>query len=189
MLDAACGSGAQCAWLLDEGADVVGVDLSPGMIEQARRRCAGRGRLFVADLARPLPLAAESLDGITCSLALHYLRDWTVPLASFAAALKPGGWLVLSLDHPFSQPSNARGGYFDTELVGDTWVKADVEVVQHFWRRPLGATIGAFAAAGFVVDAVGEPQPDAAALRRWPADYDGLVGRPTFAVYRLRKPR
>jgi len=29
VLDAGCGSGAQCAWLLDQGADVIGVDLSP----------------------------------------------------------------------------------------------------------------------------------------------------------------
>jgi len=41
--DAGCGSGAQCAWLLDQGADVVGIDLSPRMVSEAARRCAGRG--------------------------------------------------------------------------------------------------------------------------------------------------
>ena len=33
--------------------------------------------------------------------------------------------------------------YFDTELVSDTWRKADVEVTQQFWRRPLAAALGA----------------------------------------------
>lgn len=32
VLDAGCGSGAQCAWLLGEGADVTGLDLSPAMV-------------------------------------------------------------------------------------------------------------------------------------------------------------
>jgi methylase of polypeptide subunit release factors len=32
ILDAGCGSGAQCEWLLDEGADVLGIDLSPAMV-------------------------------------------------------------------------------------------------------------------------------------------------------------
>jgi SAM-dependent methyltransferase len=186
VLDAGCGSGAQAQWLLEQGADVVAVDVSPRMIEEAERRCAGRGRFLVADLARPLPLEPRSLDGITCSLALHYIADWSVPLRSFASALRPGGWAVISLDHPFGPGSrNRRGGYFDTELVSDTWRKADVEVTQQFWRRPLAAVLDAFADAGFKVDRVAEPQPSAEALRLFPDDLRPVVGLPTFIVYRL----
>jgi SAM-dependent methyltransferase len=186
VLDAGCGSGAQAQWLLEQGADVVAVDLSPKMVEEAERRCAGRGRFLVADLAEPLPLEPGSLDGITCSLTLHYIEDWSVPLRSFAAALRPGGWAVISLDHPFGPPMrNQRGGYFDTELVSDTWRKADVEVTQQFWRRPLAAVLGAFADAGFRVDRVAEPQPSAEALRLFPDDLARVVGVPSFIVYRL----
>jgi 2-polyprenyl-3-methyl-5-hydroxy-6-metoxy-1,4-benzoquinol methylase len=56
VLDAGCGSGAQARWLLDQGADVVAIDVSPRMIDEAQRRCGGRGRFLVADLAKPLPL-------------------------------------------------------------------------------------------------------------------------------------
>lgn len=186
VLDAGCGSGAQARWLLDQGADVVAIDLSPRMIDEAERRCGGRGRFLVADLAKPLPLEPRSLDGITCSLALHYVHDWSVPLRSFAAALRPGGWAVLSLDHPFGPPlPTQRGGYFDTELVADTWQKGDIEISQQFWRRPLSATLGAFADAGFMVDRVAEPQPSQEALRRFPEELAGLVGVPVFIVYRL----
>src|ERR1700750_1609753 len=146
VLDAGCGSGAQAQWLLEQGADIVAVDISPRMIEETERRCAGRGRFLVADLATPLPLVPMSLDGITCSLALHYIADWSVPLRSFASALRPGGWAVISLDPP-SGPRlpYQRGGYFDTEMVSDTWRKGDVEVPQQFWRRPLAGALGAFA--------------------------------------------
>ena len=90
VLDAGCGSGAQAEWLLDQGAKVTGIDVSPRMVEEAGRRCGGRGRFLLADLAQPLPLEPASLDGITCSLALHYVADWGVPLRSFASALRPG---------------------------------------------------------------------------------------------------
>jgi SAM-dependent methyltransferase len=186
VLDAGCGSGAQAQWLLEQGADIVAVDVSPRMIEEAERRCAGGGRFLVADLAKPLPLEPRSLDGIICSLALHYVADWSIPLRSFASALRPGGWAVISLDHPFGPRSpHQRGGYFDTELVSDTWRKAGVEVTQQFWRRPLAAVLGAFADAGFRVDRVAEPQPSAEALRLCPDDLGTVVGLPWFIVYRL----
>jgi SAM-dependent methyltransferase len=188
VLDAGCGAGAQASWLLEQGADVVAIDLSPRMVEETERRCGGKGRFLVADLGRPLPFEAGSLDGITCSLALHYIEDWSVPLNSFAAALRPGGWAVISLDHPFAPPLNSqRGGYFDTELVSDTWQKADVEVTQQFWRRPLSAVVGAFADAGFAVDRIAEPQPSAEALRQFPDELGDIVGVPNFIVYRLRR--
>ena len=184
VLDAGCGSGAQAQWLLEQGAEIVGVDVSPRMIEETERRCGGRGRFLVADLAEPLPLDPRSLDGITCSLVLHYVADWSVPLRSFATALRPGGWAVISLDHPFG-PSIRQRGYFDTELVSETWRKADIEVTQQFWRRPLGAVLGAFADAGFRVDRVAEPQPSAEALQLFPEELGRVVGVPLFIVYRL----
>lgn len=169
VLDAGCGSGAQAEWLLHQGAEVIGVDFSPAMVDEARHRCAGRGRFFVADLAKPLPLEPGSINGITCSLVLHYLEDWTIPLQSFRNVLRPDGWVVLSLDHPLGPPlPTQQGGYFDTELVSDTWTKAHVEVTQHFWRRPLSAAIHAIADAGFVIDRIAEPQPSPEALDRYP---------------------
>jgi SAM-dependent methyltransferase len=187
VLDAGCGSGAQAQWLFDQGAEVIAADLSPRMIEEARLRCQGRGRFLVADLAEPLPVEPQSVDGITCSLALHYVRDWSVPLRSFASALRPGGWAVISLDHPFGPPlPGQQGGYFDTELVSDTWRKGDIEVSQRFWRRPLSAVAAAFAEAGFVIDRIAEPQPSPEALERYPTELTGIVGVPVFIVYRLR---
>jgi SAM-dependent methyltransferase len=189
VLDAGCGAGGQAEWLLDQGAEVVGVDLSPAMVAEAERRCAGRGRFLVADLGRPLPLESGSLDGVTCSLALHYLEDWTVPLQEWFRLLRPGGWGVLSLDHPFGAPLPGQsGGYFATELVSDTWTKAGVEVTQHFWRRPLSVTVAAFADAGFVLERVAEARPSAEAVQRFPAELGPIVDLPTFIAYRLRKP-
>ena len=190
VLDAGCGSGAQCEWLANEGADVVGVDVSPAMVAEARRRCGDRAALGVADLAEPLAIEPGSIDGITCSLVLHYLRNWEVALHSFATVLRPGGWVVLSLDHPFGPPlPGQRGGYFDTELVSDTWTKDGVTVIQHFWRRPLSSVVDGFADAGFAVERLAEVQPSAEALERFPDDLARVVGVPWFIVYRMRLTR
>jgi SAM-dependent methyltransferase len=173
--------------LADEGADVVGVDLSPVMVAEARRRCGGRAALEVADLAEPLAIGPGTIDGITCSLVLHYLRHWQVALRSFATVLRPGGWVVLSLDHPFGPlMPGQRGGYFDTELVSDTWTKDGVTVTQHFWRRPLASVVDDFADAGFVVERLVEARPSDDAVQRFPDELAPVVGVPWFIVYRLR---
>jgi SAM-dependent methyltransferase len=118
---------------------------------------------------------------------LHYLENWAVPLRSFARALRPGGWVVLSLDHPFGPPLPGQsGGYFDTELVADTWEKAGVEVTQYFWRRPLGAVVRQFAAAGFVMEDVAEARPSPEALERFPLELAVVADQPSFIAYRLR---
>jgi ubiquinone/menaquinone biosynthesis C-methylase UbiE len=186
VLDAACGSGAQCEWLLSLGADVTGIDLSPSMVEETRRRCGGKGHFLVVDMATPLPFESGTFGGITCSLALHYLEDWNQPLRSFYDVLQPGGWVVISLDHPFGAPlASQQGGYFETELVSDTWNKGDVEVTQHFWRRPLSAVSDAFADAGFLIDRIVEARPSQDSVARYPDDLSDTVSRPSFIVYRL----
>lgn len=140
----------------------------------------------MADLAQPLALEAASFDGVTCSLALHYLREWDVPLASFARILRPGGWVVLSLDHPFGPPLvGQQAAYFEPELVSDIWTKNNVTVTQHFWRRPLGAVADAFSSAGFTIERIIEPQPSEDAVERFPVLQE-VVGMPSFIVYRLR---
>jgi ubiquinone/menaquinone biosynthesis C-methylase UbiE len=49
FLAAVCGSGALAEWLLENVAEVIGIDLSPTMVEEAHRRCKGRARFLGAD--------------------------------------------------------------------------------------------------------------------------------------------
>lgn len=190
VLDAGCAAGSNSAWLLEQGATVMGVDRSPAMVEEAQRRCGASARFVVADLSAPLPFNGGSFDGVVCSLTLHYLRDWSVPLRSFARLLSPeGGWVVISVDHPAGEPfPGEHGGYFDTRLVHDTMTKADVTVPISLWRRSFADSVGAFRAAGFDLDAVVEPRPSAEAVERFPVELGPVADRPWFIVYRLRRP-
>lgn len=186
VLDAGCGSGALAEWMVDEGADVTGFDLSPAMVAEARRRCPA-ARFEVADLGATLPFHDRSFDGITCSMALHYLRDWSVPLAELRRVLRPNGWMVLSSGHPAGPAApTQRLGYFDTELLSESWSKEGVTVTQHFWRRPLAAVVDAFSDAGFVIDRIAEPQVSDELRARFPLQAETIGEDPWFIVYRLR---
>lgn len=123
VLDVACGSGGSCAWLLDQGADVIGVDPGDRMIEAAQRRVGDRARLLVHDLAMPLgQLEPASVDLVHSSLTLHYLEDLRSFLRELHRLLRPGGALVASTHHPVtSQRALDPGNYFRAGAVHQRW--------------------------------------------------------------------
>src|ERR1700761_5670697 len=102
ILDAGCGSGPILAALRERGATVTGLDSSAGMLELARRRLGPDADLQVADLSRPLPYPDGAFDDVIAALVLHYLEDWKAPLAELRRVLKPGGRLIVAVDHPFA---------------------------------------------------------------------------------------
>lgn len=94
VLDVGCGPGTVTGYLTERGLDVSGVDLSPRMIENARRlhpQC----RFSVAS-ATDLDLEEASLGGILGWWSLFNLPRDVLPqvLALFARALKPGGHVI-----------------------------------------------------------------------------------------------
>ncbi|HZZ49487.1 MAG TPA: class I SAM-dependent methyltransferase [Pseudonocardia sp.] len=96
VLDVGCGPGTVTAYLADRGVDVSGVDLSPRMIEHARRlypRCS-----FRVASSTDLGLADSSLGGILGWWSLFNLPRDVLPqvLSSFARALMPGGQLIIA---------------------------------------------------------------------------------------------
>jgi ubiquinone/menaquinone biosynthesis C-methylase UbiE len=95
VLDVGCGPGAVTAYLADRGVDVSGVDLSPRMIECARR-LHPHGTFSVSS-ATELDLADSSLGGVMAWWSLFNLPRDVLPqvLSSFARALMPGGHLIM----------------------------------------------------------------------------------------------
>lgn len=91
VLDVGCGPGDVTAHLAQLGLDASGVDLSPRMVEHARRRYPGLR--FDVRSATELDLAPGSLGGLLGWWSLFNLPREVLPevLAAFAAALVPGG--------------------------------------------------------------------------------------------------
>jgi SAM-dependent methyltransferase len=99
VLDAGCGAGRTCEWLVEQGAEVVGIDASPEMLGRARERVPAAS-FALADLANPLAFEDGSFDIAVAGLVMHYLRDWVPTLRELRRVLRPDGVFVLSTHHP-----------------------------------------------------------------------------------------
>jgi trans-aconitate 2-methyltransferase len=94
VLDAGCGTGRVTAALMERlpRGEVVAVDGSPAMVEEARERLGPRADVRVADLTE-LVLDAP-VDAILSTATFHWIADHDRLFERLFAALKPGGRLV-----------------------------------------------------------------------------------------------
>jgi trans-aconitate methyltransferase len=86
VLDVGCGDGALTASIVARGADVVGVDSAPSLVEAARAR--GIDARVMDVYALPF---REEFDAAFSNAALHWMREPDLALANIARALKPRG--------------------------------------------------------------------------------------------------
>ncbi|MGY1411057.1 tetratricopeptide repeat protein [Luteimonas sp. A611] len=97
ILDAGCGTGL-CAPLLRRWARrLEGVDLSPAMLVRARQR-GGYDALVEAELTAHMDARSKAFDVVASADTLVYFGDLHRVVAAAAHALRPGGWLVFSVE-------------------------------------------------------------------------------------------
>ncbi|MDC0714167.1 class I SAM-dependent methyltransferase [Stigmatella sp. ncwal1] len=144
ILDVPCGSG-----LFSIGAAAqagvrhyLGVDISLPMLQVARKRCTRYGlepTLTRAELCA-LPLAAESVDVVICSLGLQFIERREEALREMRRVLRPGGWLLgvapaLGL-HPRYDRRHARRARKDFP-VAPAELGAELELARFVLDEPL----------------------------------------------------
>jgi SAM-dependent methyltransferase len=119
VADVGCGTGHLEPYLASRGLSPRGVDLSPGMIEVARRDHPAFP-FEVADL-RDLPFPDASLAGVVCWYSLIFLApsDRSDAFAELARVVRPGGYLVTAFkdgdgQHRRSGRSTGLGVEFDS---------------------------------------------------------------------------
>jgi SAM-dependent methyltransferase len=149
ILDLGCGPGRDMAWFEAHGAAVVGVDLSVGMLAQARLRASGP--LVQMDM-RHLAFQTGVFQGIWCNAALLHLpkREAPAALAEIHRVLTPGGMLSLSIQ----------------EGAEEVWERDPYcGIVERFFARYGGAEMLALLeGSGFAVQ---EHTFDQGKVRRW----------------------
>ena len=91
VLDVATGTGAVARELLrQKGCTVVGLDQSPEMLAEARRRLPTEVQLVEAS-AEQLPFPDASFDALTFTYLLRYVSDPGATLRELARVVRPGG--------------------------------------------------------------------------------------------------
>ena len=190
VLDAACGPGVYSEWLIAHGAEVVGIDASPKMIELARQRLGETAALRHADLSKPFTfLDSESFDIVLSPLTMEYIEDWHSTFREFYRVLKPGGYFVLSVSHPaFDYNYFKSSNYFETEFVSAVWRGFEtVRVHMPSFRRSLEATLNPIMDTGFRLEKILEPRPTEEFKQADPRGYEKLLQQPSFLCIRARK--
>ncbi|WP_374009916.1 class I SAM-dependent methyltransferase [Leifsonia sp. LS-T14] len=117
VLEVAIGGGRSLPYYRGD-VSLVGVDLSPAMLEIARRRAAELDRdvdLREGD-AEALPFADGSFDTVVCALALCSIPRPAVAVAEMARVVTPGGSVVV-VDHVRSDVAVIFAGQWMLERV------------------------------------------------------------------------
>lgn len=119
VLDLGCGPGQLTRQIADHGAEVVGVDVSPEMIGQARQNYPEL-QFLLADAAK-LEHAGE-FDAVFSNAALHWMLDASSVARNISRALRPEGRLVAEMggrgniariEHAIADVLSANGFSFE----------------------------------------------------------------------------
>lgn len=174
LLDLACGQGAFTKQLAAAArVKVLGLDSSKSLIEVAKRGAPPNCRFEVCDARRiDRMVGAGSLDGIVCNLAIQNIDDLDSVIRGAGDALKSGGRLVLTMNHPcYRQPRQSGWGWDEERKLQyrrvDKYLSEyEMPIQMHpgkaahiktfSYHRPLSIYIRTLAKHGLVVDALEE---------------------------------
>ena len=171
VLDLGCGYGWHCRYALEQGArEVVGVDISQRMLEEARCRTTSERFRYLHKSMEDIDFPEACFDVVISSLALHYVRDYADVLRRVATCLKRGGDFIFSVEHPVFTAYGNQDWYRDGEgralhwpvdryfmegerqavFLGETMTK---------YHRTLTGYVEPLQRAGFALTGLVEPQP------------------------------
>jgi SAM-dependent methyltransferase len=201
-LELGCGSGHSLRYLAERGArEVWGLDLSPVQVafaEETLRDHASRRRLFESPMEVNPGIPSDYFDLVFSLWGLGWTTDLPATMALVTEYLRPGGYFLLSGEHPaysclewngsqyvVAEPYGAEGAREHASWKG-------VPIVIH--RRTLATVVSEIIAAGLRIEALIEAEFNPAAVtdsQRDPARWyavDRARLMPTTLIIKARKP-
>lgn len=206
VLAVGCGTGEECAHLKSLGASkVVGIDVSEGLIEYARKSYPDI-EFHVMDMEQ-IDLD-EKFDFVYSSLVMHYVESWNKTLNSISAVMKDGATLLFSTHHPATwgaqrtrtegertsllgykklkknQECKVIGDYLNTRKINDVWFgNFDVS----YYHRSLESILTDILASNFQIVDFAEPKAVPAAKEKDKVFYEIHDKIPLFMIFALQK--
>jgi len=125
VLDVGCGVGVTACYLAKTfGCRVVGVDLLPEMVEQARNRARSLGLAdrasFQAGDARQLPFADGIFDAVLVESMTVFFKDKLPVVRQYKRVTTPGGYIGLTEATWLTPPTQEAADYYLRTVYADT---------------------------------------------------------------------
>ncbi len=115
VLEIGCGTGLNTGYLAEHCKQLVAMDFSTGMLEQARSRCsAPHVRFEQRDIRHDWGLGQASMDLVVCMLVLEHIDALTPIFAQAARVLRPDGEMLVCELHPYRQLAGSQARFNDS---------------------------------------------------------------------------
>jgi ubiquinone/menaquinone biosynthesis C-methylase UbiE len=102
VLDIACGTGLAfeaASAVVGRSGRITGADISPAMIDAARKRLGGLQNVVLAiEDAQKLSFSDASFDAAICNMGLMFFPNAAQGVAELHRVLRPGGWAAVSVN-------------------------------------------------------------------------------------------
>ena len=171
VLDLGCGYGWHCKYATDQGAaEVLGIDMSPKMLEEALRRNRDDRLRYRVCGVEEYEYPRETWDVVLSNLTLHYVADLEAVFRKVYRTLGAGGTFLFNIEHPVFTAGVDQDWSYGTDGKALHWPVDDYfypgprithflgcEVVKQHHTLP--QILGGLLEAGFVLEAVEEAQP------------------------------
>ncbi|PTS96161.1 SAM-dependent methyltransferase [Pedobacter sp. HMWF019] len=198
VLDLGCGFGWHCKYAIENGAkSVIGLDISEKMLEKAKQINSLDGIKYDNVALEDVVYPPDTFDVVFSSLTFHYIQSFEKLIQNIYQFLKPGGYLVFSVEHPIFTAEgkqdwayNEAGeklywpvdDYFNegkrqTEFLGEKVLK---------YHRTLSTYLNVLLKEGFKVMEIKEPVPSETMLKEVPEMKEELR-RPMMLLISVQK--
>lgn len=151
VLDAGCGAGRDLMQFRARGMTAVGLDLSPELVELARRRSGCE--VIVGDLAAPPVLGR--FDGIWAMASLLHIERPRIGVAlrALRTMLSPGGVLFSSVKRGHGEVADETGRWFtlyDEDMWSEQLERAGFDIVEIIGEPPMSGAATSTVAPGWI---------------------------------------
>ena len=198
VLDLGCGFGWHCDYAYKKGANqVTGVDLSSNMLRKAKELNKDHSITYIQNSIEEVRFPDQSYDVILSSLALHYVATYRETVQHVYNWLREDGTFLFTVEHPIftareeqEWAMNEQGGrmYWPVDQYQFQGKRTTSFLTNDVlkYHRTFSTYVNELIHAGFVIQAIEEPQPTQEAMKQFDEMKDELR-RPMFLMIEAKK--
>ncbi|MEK0423379.1 MAG: hypothetical protein RLZ95_1289 [Bacteroidota bacterium] len=111
-LEIGCGTGKNTVWLETIAEQITAVDLTPEMVEKAKKKIkTNKVQFVIADINKEWDFANMQYDLATFSLVLEHIENLNPIFEKLSHCIQPSGYVYIGELHPFKQYAGSKARF------------------------------------------------------------------------------